>query len=51
MYVIWLKEVCAPYWCGGTTVDYDDVSITNISEVTYDEYTKRVFQVTDVKVR
>ena len=45
-----LQEVCAPYWCSGKTNFYEDITVTVISESQEDGYTKRVFQITDIKV-
>ena len=47
---MWLQEVCAPYWFNGKTITYDDITVANISEVHYDDSTKRVFQVTAAEV-
>lgn len=45
-----LQEVCAPYWCSGEAVTYGDVTVTVISEDKQDDYTRRVFQIADIKV-
>ena len=44
------QEVCAPYWCSGETVTYGDITVAVINEDQQDDYTRRVFQITDVKV-